>query len=101
MKDCSPQDILNLRAMRSLGVGGAPTPEHVFAWAIEQNIPYVDVSGATEVVGAICARRALDTGSSRSGLQMIAGLEGFLEKEMVDDTYGELIVRASVSSQFC
>lgn len=96
MKNCTPQDLDSLRAMRSLGVGGAQTSETVFKWAVENGIPYVDVSGATEAVGAICARRAVSPEASQ-GLRMILGLEGLLEKEAVSDTHGELIVRATVS----
>lgn len=96
MKNCTPQDLDSLRAMRSLGVGGAQTSESVFKWAVENDIPYVDVSGATEAVGAICARRAVSPEASQ-GLRMIPGLEGLLEKEALSDTHGELIVRATVS----
>ena len=97
IKICSPIDLERLRGTRLLGVGGAPASETIVDWAIEQKIPVVDISGATEAVGTICARRALDTGTPRLGLQVLAGLEGFLEKERITDTYGELIIRATAS----
>ena len=98
MKTCSPTDLESLRGMRLRGIGWSSSIETICRWAIEQKNLVVDVSGATEAGGTICARRALDTGTPRLGLQVLAGLEGFLEKERITDTYGELIIRASVST---
>ena len=84
--------------MRSLGVGGAPTPEDIFQWAANQEIDIFDCSGATEIAGTICIRRAAINYMRMYGLEVAPGLEGFLEKESLDDTFGELIVRGAVGS---
>ncbi|KAL5536380.1 hypothetical protein ACEPAF_202 [Sanghuangporus sanghuang] len=95
VKDLDAAGLDLLKAMRSLGVGGAPTSEAVFQWAAEQAIPYFDCSGATEAAGTICIRRATVQTMKDYGLQVAPGLEGFLEKESLDDDHGELIIRGT------
>lgn len=85
----------NLKAMRSLGVGGAPTSEDIFQWAAEHSVQYFDCSGATEAAGTICIRRVMVQSMRDHGLQVAPGLEGFLEKESLMDNFGELVLRGS------
>ncbi|KAJ7595789.1 polyketide synthetase [Mycena floridula] len=92
IKVTTDTDIQHLRRLKSLGVGGAPTQVAVFAWAVENNIPYFDCSGSTEMCGMICIRRALDPSTRQHGLRVIEGLEGRLLKEDPIDDFGELII---------
>lgn len=94
---CSQADLERLCALESLGVGGAPTPESVFQWAASRGIAYFNCSGATEAVGTICIRRALEPSQRQNGLQIIPGLMGFLEKRVSSDHFGELIIHGTVS----
>lgn len=96
IKDLDRVGLEDLKAMRSLGVGGAPTSEDIFRWSVEQEINYFDCSGATEAAGTICIRRAAVQSMSDYGLQVVPGLEGFLEKESLEDDYGELVIRGAV-----
>lgn len=97
IEECSQADLERLRALDSLGVGGAPTPEPVFQWAASQGIAYFNCSGATEAVGTICIRRALEPSQRQNGLEIIPGLMGVLEKEASSDLFGELIILGIVS----
>ena len=99
VKDIDDAELSLLKSMRSLGVGGAPTSEAIFQWAAEQGIPYFDCSGATEAAGTICIRRAAVQSMRTCGLQVAPGLEGFLEKESLNDDHGELIIRGAVSAE--
>ena len=82
--------------MRLIGVGGAPTNEEVLDWANERDVPYSDMVGSTEIVGAIGLRHAQDAEMRSYGHQVISGLEGLIEKENASDNFGELIVRGQV-----
>lgn len=100
VKEISSNDLSMLQQMKCLYVGGAPTPEVLFKWAAENMIPLNDILGATEVAGLLGLRSALDPQMSTHGIQVGSGLEGFIEKEEEEDTYGELIVRGQVSILF-
>ncbi|ETW77135.1 putative multidomain protein [Heterobasidion irregulare TC 32-1] len=89
---CTNEDVRRLRTLASLGVGGAHTSEAHFQWAASQGMAYFDCSGATEAVGTICIRRALDSRQRHNGLQVIQGLMGALEKNNASDDFGELII---------
>ncbi|KAF9461926.1 polyketide synthetase [Collybia nuda] len=91
-QQCTASGLQRLQELHSLGVGGAPTPPHLFGWAINNDISYFDCSGATEAVGTICIRRALDPRQSQYGLQVISGLMGSLEKSQMTNNFGELII---------
>lgn len=89
-------DLDRLRALHSLAVGGARTPEDLFQWAASQGIRYFDCSGATEAAGTVCIRRAEDHDQRKFGLQIIPGLMGVLEKDDLQDNFGLLIIRGTV-----
>ncbi|CAA7262015.1 unnamed protein product [Cyclocybe aegerita] len=90
---CGQNDIERLRALDSVGIGGAPTIESVFQWAASNNITYFDCSGATEAAGTIAIRRTADVSQRKNGLQVIPELMGMLQKESTTDTHGELIIK--------
>jgi len=91
-QDYVPEQYGALRALHSLCVAGAPSSNSILSWARAEKIPLVDLVGATEVAGGLCASR-LD---SDNGLTLMSGLMGILEKAQQDDDYGELIVMGSV-----
>ncbi|KAF8523370.1 polyketide synthetase [Hysterangium stoloniferum] len=84
-----------LTALHSLGVGGAPTPSHLFSWAASRGIKYFDCSGATEAAGTICVRRSWNEFQRVNGLQVIPEVLGVLEKTNPSDDFGELIIRGA------
>ncbi|KAF8636077.1 hypothetical protein AX17_003784 [Amanita inopinata Kibby_2008] len=90
---CSAKHIELLQNLRSLVAGGAPSSPDLLSWAAKHGISYYDVSGATEVAGAIGIRSALEPRQRLSGAQVINGLAGILRKEKQDDDRGELVLR--------
>lgn len=88
IEESSQADLERLRVLESVGVGGAPTPEFVFQWAASQCIAYFNCSGATEAVGTVCIRRALEPSQRQNGLQIILGLMGVLQKRVASDLFG-------------
>ena len=92
----SQDDIERLQQLDSFGVGGASLPEDLFQWAASLRIQCFDGSGATEMAGTICIRRALDPHQKITKLQVIDGLMGVLEKDNEKDNFGELIILGKV-----
>ena len=90
-------DVERLRLLHSLGVGGAPTSEGLFQWAATLGIQYFDCSGATEAAGTVCIRRAGNPKQRETGLQVIPEVMGCLEKINLEDQFGELVLRGTVS----
>ncbi|TDL21967.1 hypothetical protein BD410DRAFT_770959 [Rickenella mellea] len=90
----------NLKNLHSLGVGGAPTPPHLYEWARREGLRFFDCSGITECVGTVCTRLVRWEGRKSGGLRLVEGLHGVLELEREweggeGDVVGELIVRAT------
>lgn len=93
----SEEDILRLKSLDSLIVGGARTSEATFKWMVSRGIPYYDTCGATELVGAFCIRKANDEFQSKHGFELIPGLTGYLIVDDPSDGFGELVVSSKVS----
>ncbi|KAJ8518269.1 hypothetical protein ONZ45_g4625 [Pleurotus djamor] len=85
---CTQEQLPLLKRLHSLGVGGAPTSPSLFRWATSAGVRLFDCSGATEMAGTICIRRAWDPEQRLNGLQVIPGLNGLLVKENESDHHG-------------